>query len=121
MSGTLLDRLHADASAVRAVIKRRRASLLAIGLVALTGTALAQRWGGLNPYSLWLDDQWVVALVKHASLNDLVELGPRPPSGSCSCSRRSIRWVVRGRGGCSCCRSCWAWRRFHFSVGSPSA
>ncbi len=81
MSGTFLDRLYADANAVRAGIQRWRAPLLAIGLMALTGSALAQRWGGLNPYSLWLDDQWVVALVKHATLNDLVELGPPTPVG----------------------------------------
>jgi hypothetical protein len=38
-------------------------------------------WRGVNPYSLWLDDQWVAALVRHASLAQLLEFKPPVPIG----------------------------------------
>lgn len=60
---------------------RSSVALLALGLIGLLAVALYERWPALDPYSLWLDDQWVTVLARYASLRELFELGAPVPLG----------------------------------------
>ena len=71
----------ARVAAARAAVARWRAGLLAIGLGVLTAGAVFRLRAGFNPRSLWLDDQWVAVLVRHASLPELFQLKAPGPLG----------------------------------------
>jgi hypothetical protein len=64
-----------------AVAMRWRIGILIIGLLALTGGTALRLRAGIDPYSLWLDDQWVAVLAKHASPAEMLELKPPVPLG----------------------------------------
>ena len=68
-------------AAALAALTRWRVRLLAIGLGVLTVGAIFRLHTGINPASLWPDDQWVAVLVQHASLPELLELRPPGPLG----------------------------------------
>ncbi len=50
-------------------------------LGAVTVVALVQRWPGLNPSSLYLDDVWAAFLVKAAGAGEILEVRPPAPLG----------------------------------------
>lgn len=66
-------------TAVTAV--RWRGVGFALGATAVTAAAAFQISPGVNPDSLWLDDQWVASLVRHASPATLLSLMPPVPLG----------------------------------------
>jgi hypothetical protein len=58
-----------------------RSAVFVPAVSALVVSSLVMMWRGVNPDSLWLDDQWVATLVKHASLSELLELRAPAPIG----------------------------------------
>jgi len=60
---------------------RLKPALFLLGLLLCTAAAAVRLMRGTAPDALWLDDQWVAALVRHASLFDLLHLLPPAPLG----------------------------------------
>jgi hypothetical protein len=50
-------------------------------VVVLSSIALYWRWSGLDPVSLWLDDEWVGITVRHMTFRDFFDLRPPVPLG----------------------------------------
>jgi len=60
----------------------RRASLMfGLAMLVLIAILAYRTFGGLNPESLWLDDQWVMTLVLHGETATLLEILPPAPLG----------------------------------------
>ena len=65
------------------MLRARRWEIVAFSVTCGSLAALAafQRWPGLNPSSLYLDDQWAASLIKAGSPGIWWEIMPQIPLG----------------------------------------
>src|SRR5438093_1522008 len=79
----LLSGVPGSAPWSQVMLRARRWEIVAFSVTCCSLAALAafQRWPGLNPASLYLDDQWVASLIKAGSLGIWWEIMPQIPLG----------------------------------------
>lgn len=79
----MINRTNNPGSAIstHTVVEHWRAVIFVLCVAVFMLLASVRLHGAINPDSLWLDDQWVGALVKHASITELLEIMPPAPLG----------------------------------------